>query len=225
MFGDTVNTTSRHESTGEPGKIHCSSVCQKELLRSALDDFRFKDRGMIEMKGKGKMQTFFLEASQSNRLVSRRGLKKLEDEVRSMLQATVAFDGNVQKMLENTNLEYQNGMIPSPGSQMRLFRVESEKKVQDECPDKKNSEDFAKKNVASEFVFETPKVIKQVIRKDSLLTSSTCTDSYTSECTDFVSPSLLSSPIKTGSSTTKPQGRCPFHSLSKQESVSGMYFM
>jgi ligand-binding sensor domain-containing protein/class 3 adenylate cyclase len=57
LWGDTVNTASRMESHGEAGKIHCSNEVY-ELLKSS---FSFEARGSIEVKGKGAMQTWFLQ--------------------------------------------------------------------------------------------------------------------------------------------------------------------
>jgi len=58
VWGDTVNTASRMEKYGEPGRIHLSAT-----TRSLLGDrFRFEARGRVEVKGKGVMETFFLEA-------------------------------------------------------------------------------------------------------------------------------------------------------------------
>ncbi len=56
LWGDTVNTASRMESHGLPGRIQ---VCESlyELLR---DHYIFEDRGVIEVKGKGKMHTYWL---------------------------------------------------------------------------------------------------------------------------------------------------------------------
>lgn len=48
LFGDTVNTASRLETTGEAMQIHCS-----EELKSILDHlggYHLKERGLVNMK-------------------------------------------------------------------------------------------------------------------------------------------------------------------------------
>jgi class 3 adenylate cyclase len=55
-WGDTVNTASRMESHSLPGRIQVSAA-----TRSLLGDrFSFERRGSIVVKGKGTMETFFL---------------------------------------------------------------------------------------------------------------------------------------------------------------------
>ena len=61
LWGDSVNTASRMESHGEPGKIHVSRRVRDELGGGYL----FEPRGLVDIKGKGKMETFFLISSQS----------------------------------------------------------------------------------------------------------------------------------------------------------------
>jgi class 3 adenylate cyclase len=56
LWGDAVNIASRMESTGVPGRIQVSSSTYG-LLR---EHYEFEARGEIEVKGKGKMQTYFL---------------------------------------------------------------------------------------------------------------------------------------------------------------------
>jgi adenylate cyclase len=56
VWGDAVNTAARMESTGEPGKIQVAPKT-RELL---ADDFEFVERGVIDVRGKGPMRTWFL---------------------------------------------------------------------------------------------------------------------------------------------------------------------
>lgn len=57
IWGDTVNTAARMESHGVPGRIHISAATH-ELI---LDEFVCEARGTIEVKGKGEMETWFVE--------------------------------------------------------------------------------------------------------------------------------------------------------------------
>uniref|UniRef100_A0AAZ3SL66 Guanylate cyclase n=1 Tax=Oncorhynchus tshawytscha TaxID=74940 RepID=A0AAZ3SL66_ONCTS len=64
LFGDTVNTASRMESNGEALRIHLSSA-----TKEVLDEFGYFDlqlRGDVEMKGKGKMRTYWLQGEKTD---------------------------------------------------------------------------------------------------------------------------------------------------------------
>mmetsp|Transcript_51963 Transcript_51963/g.108521 ORF Transcript_51963/g.108521 Transcript_51963/m.108521 type:complete len:1378 (-) Transcript_51963:103-4236(-) len=67
LFGDTVNTASRMESNSVEGRIHCSDRAAA-ILSEQAPSMQLEPRGFIEVKGKGKMSTFWLngEGPQSN---------------------------------------------------------------------------------------------------------------------------------------------------------------
>ena len=56
LWGDTVNIASRMESLGQLGAIQVSEPTYERLK----DKYTFERRGKIEVKGKGKMTTYFL---------------------------------------------------------------------------------------------------------------------------------------------------------------------
>ncbi|XP_061557320.1 guanylyl cyclase C [Phycodurus eques] len=59
LFGDTVNTTSRMESTGLPLRIHVSQSTINILQRTDCK-FEYEQRGETYLKGKGKEMTYWL---------------------------------------------------------------------------------------------------------------------------------------------------------------------
>jgi adenylate cyclase len=62
VWGDTVNVASRMESTSEPGRIQVSGAFAK-ALESRTGDLSLFTRGKIMVKGKGELETFWLEGA------------------------------------------------------------------------------------------------------------------------------------------------------------------
>ncbi|CAB4057328.1 Speract receptor,Guanylate cyclase 32E,Receptor-type guanylate cyclase gcy-28,Receptor-type guanylate cyclase gcy-1,Receptor-type guanylate cyclase gcy-4,Soluble guanylate cyclase gcy-35,Receptor-type guanylate cyclase gcy-20,Heat-stable enterotoxin receptor,Olfactory guanylyl cyclase GC-D,Atrial natriuretic peptide receptor 2,Atrial natriuretic peptide receptor 1,Receptor-type guanylate cyclase gcy-13,Retinal guanylyl cyclase 2,Receptor-type guanylate cyclase gcy-12,Receptor-type guanylate cyclase Gyc76C len=58
LFGDTVNTASRMETNGEAMKIHISM--ETKLLLDTLGRYKTERRGLVEIKGKGLLDTYWL---------------------------------------------------------------------------------------------------------------------------------------------------------------------
>ncbi|CAB3253926.1 unnamed protein product [Arctia plantaginis] len=65
LFGDTVNTAARMESSGEPQRIHISHDTYQLLKQHG--GYHFKERGIINIKGKGEMRTWWLVGEDNDR--------------------------------------------------------------------------------------------------------------------------------------------------------------
>lgn len=56
VWGDAVNLASRMESSGEPDRIHVSEA----LFQTLRHAFEFEMRGLVDIKGKGPVRTYYL---------------------------------------------------------------------------------------------------------------------------------------------------------------------
>lgn len=64
VWGDTVNTASRLESNGLPGKVNISQSLY--ALINGHPDFSFECRGNIYVKGKGELTMYFVETAKNH---------------------------------------------------------------------------------------------------------------------------------------------------------------
>ncbi|CAH1154232.1 unnamed protein product [Phaedon cochleariae] len=113
LFGDTVNTASRMESTGEALKIHCSQACRDLLTK--IGGYHLVERGLVPMKGKGDQQTYWLLGEEPHQRLRRkedRERKRIESDGRNIKMAQV--DGNGQSVMTRSSLKNKNSIIRSP---------------------------------------------------------------------------------------------------------------
>lgn len=74
LWGDTVNIASRMESQGKKGQIQVT-----EIMQAALQDrYEFKERGIIPVKGRGDMVTYWLIGRKGESAIAK-GLSALND--------------------------------------------------------------------------------------------------------------------------------------------------
>ncbi|XP_014661675.1 PREDICTED: atrial natriuretic peptide receptor 2-like [Priapulus caudatus] len=62
LFGDTINTSSRMMTSGHASKIHISEATKNLLDETFPNQFTLAERGLIPIKGKGEMLTFWLQS-------------------------------------------------------------------------------------------------------------------------------------------------------------------
>ena len=67
LFGDTMNTASRMESTGVANKIQVSQETADLLIAAGKKDWLTKREDLVSVKGKGELVTFFLNGKNEQR--------------------------------------------------------------------------------------------------------------------------------------------------------------
>ena len=66
LFGDTVNTTARMETTGAGGKIHVSLDTADLLMAAGKGHWLEERKDMVHAKGKGALKTFWLKINKAS---------------------------------------------------------------------------------------------------------------------------------------------------------------
>jgi class 3 adenylate cyclase len=103
LFGDTVNTAARMESTGTPNMIQVSQETADLLLLAGKTRWMTRRAGMVQAKGKGKLQTYWLfdGASQSTLVSdndSSSSVGKIDFDV--YCRSDSLQDGKLQRLIE-----------------------------------------------------------------------------------------------------------------------------
>uniref|UniRef100_A0A8R1DKZ9 Guanylate cyclase n=2 Tax=Caenorhabditis japonica TaxID=281687 RepID=A0A8R1DKZ9_CAEJA len=81
LFGDAVNTASRMESNGKPGRIHVSA--EANGLLAQVGGFQTESRGEVIIKGKGVMETYWLIGESSGTILPEPEIRKPQPETPS----------------------------------------------------------------------------------------------------------------------------------------------
>ncbi|KAJ9510625.1 hypothetical protein QJQ45_027494 [Haematococcus lacustris] len=114
LFGDTVNTASRMESTGLPGRLQVSEATYS-LLPPERRALEWEQRGSIEVKGKGKMSTYLLRVDHG---------QPRKERALSLDTAAAADDGGhmMPRDAEAALLSWR-GSTPAPSTTLPASRI------------------------------------------------------------------------------------------------------
>ena len=94
MWGDTVNVAARMESHGLPGEIHISEAMADRLK----DKYLLAQRGWVEVKGKGLLQTFWVKQKEANvELNFEEAEETLEMSAEDVTEASLEITGSYKR--------------------------------------------------------------------------------------------------------------------------------
>ncbi|KAL4225191.1 hypothetical protein ACF0H5_015882 [Mactra antiquata] len=105
LFGDTVNTASRMESTGLPLRIHLSLMSKNAL--DMYPGYHLVSRGEIPVKGKGHMKTYFLTGKDG----FKKELPKCDELSESEIRASITSFNSMTSLISSTSATPS----PTPG--------------------------------------------------------------------------------------------------------------
>jgi hypothetical protein len=123
LFGDTVNTASRMESTGFPNRIQVSQSTAQLLLEAGKGNWFLPRGDLVHAKGKGSIQTYWVlttRRSQTSRTVDENGLPVV-------VGAPKFFQSSLSVSLNDANSEHES--IASGNNSVWGEEVEEEQQL------------------------------------------------------------------------------------------------
>jgi hypothetical protein len=130
LFGDTVNTAARMESTGKPGFIQMSQATADLLLTSEKGDWIVAREDKVAAKGKGLMQTYWLLTNSASedgsgsfcmKVPSNSNLLEIEDK-----DAVTNAQKAKMERLVGWNVEILGGLISKIVKQRSATRIKAD---------------------------------------------------------------------------------------------------
>ena len=101
LFGDTVNTAARMENTGERNRIQMSQATADLLQAAGWGQWAVPRSETVYIKGKGDMQTYWMQFMKKSRQPSSRNLKKASSDLQANLST---LDETVRTAEDNSSL-------------------------------------------------------------------------------------------------------------------------
>jgi len=102
LFGDTVNTAARMESNGRRGRIQASQATVDALEAHGKGHWAAKREDLVEAKGKGKMQTYWVSPqnaassketdSNSGSVVTAKNMPNIEDWQSAKMEGLISWN-------------------------------------------------------------------------------------------------------------------------------------
>jgi len=93
LFGDTVNTASRIETTGQRDRVHVSEHTAKVLIAAGKENWVIRRQDPVQAKGKGLINTFWLVLDEDARIDASEGAY-MSDEQDSLEEVHVVSDNS-----------------------------------------------------------------------------------------------------------------------------------
>jgi hypothetical protein len=106
LFGDTVKTASRMESTGQAKKIQCSESTAEFLRKAGKQDWLCEREDVVHVKGKGEMKTFWVATRAKCRSSSSMSSLKLE----SVFENGQSISSGVDSGTQNSSGYFGSGI-------------------------------------------------------------------------------------------------------------------
>mmetsp|Transcript_8004 Transcript_8004/g.20080 ORF Transcript_8004/g.20080 Transcript_8004/m.20080 type:complete len:1233 (+) Transcript_8004:204-3902(+) len=107
LFGDTVNTASRMESNGVVNKIQCSQSTADLIIAAEKGHWLNARSEKVEAKGKGSMQTYFVEPKSKAESVLSSPMET-KDIPMAMTTSEVSIDHKTERLIDwNTDVLYR----------------------------------------------------------------------------------------------------------------------
>jgi class 3 adenylate cyclase len=108
LFGDTVNTAARMESTGESNKIQLSETTAKELKEAGKETWIVPRKDLVKVKGKGVLQTYWLTPSYKK--------KSSASDAQSLVTTTTTEEnGHVLSLVDSLNTSKNGALLEKEG--------------------------------------------------------------------------------------------------------------